>query len=181
MSKVTLYLIGATEQEVYKAHGFCQESGFKLQCYSKEAWKKLAPMAEDKEGSTEEPQLIPGQVRSVPYTSSNKKVPFASESQYEENHFFKSNDRLSSDSGNVIPFRREELLTGEGYQQSAPGHIQPFADMEKEAIIQAMNTLNGNLTEIAKALGVGRATLYRKIKTYQIDIHASRQQKKKAA
>ncbi|MCH2535615.1 MAG: hypothetical protein MK008_14325 [Bdellovibrionales bacterium] len=42
-----------------------------------------------------------------------------------------------------------------------------------------MNEFNGNLTEAAKALGIGRATLYRKVKQYSIDPTMAR--KKRAA
>lgn len=51
--------------------------------------------------------------------------------------------------------------------------------LESVAIENAIAAFRGNLTEAAKALGIGRATLYRKVKQYNIDPSASR--KKKAA
>ena len=41
-------------------------------------------------------------------------------------------------------------------------------DMEKQAIQNAIRNADGNLTQAAKALGVGRSTLYRKMEKYQL-------------
>lgn len=57
--------------------------------------------------------------------------------------------------------------------------VQKMEDVEAHAIEDAIFQFKGNLTEAAKALGIGRATLYRKVKQYQIDPSAAR--KKKAA
>lgn len=51
--------------------------------------------------------------------------------------------------------------------------------VESVAIENAIAAFKGNLTEAAKALGIGRATLYRKVKAYNID--PSQARKKKAA
>lgn len=44
-----------------------------------------------------------------------------------------------------------------------------IAELEKKAIEAAIKKHNGSLTEAAKELGIGRATLYRKVKEYQIN------------
>ena len=59
------------------------------------------------------------------------------------------------------------------------GGVQTINEMESVAIENAIHKFNGNLTEAAKALGIGRATLYRKVKQYNIDPSAAR--KKRAA
>ncbi|NMA30771.1 MAG: hypothetical protein GX941_03050 [Candidatus Methanofastidiosa archaeon] len=41
--------------------------------------------------------------------------------------------------------------------------------VEKEIIIKALKRFKGNITNCAKALGIGRNTLYRKISKYNID------------
>ena len=46
--------------------------------------------------------------------------------------------------------------------------VSKMNELEALAIQQAIRTCNGNLTEAAKALGIGRATLYRKVKLYNI-------------
>lgn len=55
--------------------------------------------------------------------------------------------------------------------------VQKMEDIEARAIEEAINQYKGNLTEAAKALGIGRATLYRKVKQYQIDPSAARKRK----
>jgi len=45
-----------------------------------------------------------------------------------------------------------------------------LADAEKELIKNTLIQLNGNRSKVAKALGVGERTLYRKIKNYNINI-----------
>ena len=57
--------------------------------------------------------------------------------------------------------------------------VQTINELESVAIERAIHEYNGNLTEAAKALGIGRATLYRKVKQYSIDPSAAR--KKRAA
>ncbi len=48
-------------------------------------------------------------------------------------------------------------------KQSLPGSIP---DMEKKVIMETLVELNWNITEACKELGVGRATLYRKLRIY---------------
>ena len=57
------------------------------------------------------------------------------------------------------------------------GKVQTIDEMESEAIRTAIENFKGNLTEAAKALGIGRATLYRKVKQYNIDPNEARRKK----
>ena len=57
--------------------------------------------------------------------------------------------------------------------------VRTINELESIAIENAIHEYNGNLTEAAKALGIGRATLYRKVKQYNID--PSQARKKRAA
>ncbi len=59
--------------------------------------------------------------------------------------------------------------------------VQKMEDMEARAIETAIYQYKGNLTEAAKALGIGRATLYRKVKQYHIDPSQARRRKLVAA
>ena len=47
--------------------------------------------------------------------------------------------------------------------------VETINELESKAIKAAIMEYRGNLTEAAKALGIGRATLYRKVKQYNID------------
>lgn len=52
--------------------------------------------------------------------------------------------------------------------QSATDRIKPLSALEKDAIKKALLFYNGNITKTSKALGIGRNTLYDKIKKYSI-------------
>lgn len=60
------------------------------------------------------------------------------------------------------------------------GKLSTMNEVEKKAIESAILQFQGNLTEAAKALGIGRATVYRKIKDYNIDPSMARKTKKAA-
>jgi DNA-binding NtrC family response regulator len=49
-----------------------------------------------------------------------------------------------------------------------PG-VRPIKELEKKAIIDALNLTEGNRIQAAKLLGIGKTTLYEKIKRYGID------------
>jgi len=54
---------------------------------------------------------------------------------------------------------------------AAPGRqtrILPLAELEKQAILDALQQLNGDKLMTARALGIGKTTLYRKLKEYSI-------------
>lgn len=48
------------------------------------------------------------------------------------------------------------------------GTVQPLSDVEKEYILAVLQLNGGNQTQAAKQLGIGTATLYRKLKKYEI-------------
>ncbi|HYM78686.1 MAG TPA: sigma-54 dependent transcriptional regulator [Candidatus Dormibacteraeota bacterium] len=45
-------------------------------------------------------------------------------------------------------------------------HIVPIAELEKQTILSAITELNGDKLQAAKLLGIGKTTLYRKLKDY---------------
>jgi DNA-binding NtrC family response regulator len=49
------------------------------------------------------------------------------------------------------------------------GEVRKLADIELEAIRLAIERYNGHMSEVARKLGIGRSTLYRKLKEYGID------------
>ena len=48
----------------------------------------------------------------------------------------------------------------------APTAVLPLAEVERQALIHALEASANNVTEAARSLGLGRATLYRKLKKY---------------
>ncbi len=52
-------------------------------------------------------------------------------------------------------------------EHAGPDHaIVSLADMKKQAILGTIRQLNGNKLMAAKLLGIGRTTIYRKLKDY---------------
>jgi DNA-binding NtrC family response regulator len=43
------------------------------------------------------------------------------------------------------------------------GHVRPLADVESDMIALAVRHYEGHLSEVARRLGIGRSTLYRKL------------------
>jgi two-component system response regulator HydG len=48
------------------------------------------------------------------------------------------------------------------------GPVLPLAQLEKEAILETLRKLNGDKLLAARLLGIGKTTLYRKLKEYGI-------------
>jgi len=46
--------------------------------------------------------------------------------------------------------------------------VKTLADLERDAILGAIRTLHGDKLQAAKLLGIGKTTLYRKLKEYGI-------------
>lgn len=76
----------------------------------------------------------------------------------------------------VLPFPGTAGFAG---GSDARRSVSTIDQLESVAIESAITAFKGNLTEAAKALGIGRATLYRKVKAYNLDPATAR--KKKAA
>jgi DNA-binding NtrC family response regulator len=51
------------------------------------------------------------------------------------------------------------------------GHLRPLEDIEADVIRLAINHYRGKMTEVARRLGIGRSTLYRKLAELGIDNH----------
>jgi DNA-binding NtrC family response regulator len=77
---------------------------------------------------------------------------------------FKTNDT-------IFPEDLPEDLTGTGATASAPlseDRIRPLADVEKQAILEALESCGGNRTRAAELLGVTRNTIINKLRAYGI-------------
>ncbi len=46
--------------------------------------------------------------------------------------------------------------------------ITKLVDLEKNEMIKALTACQGNISQASKALGIGRATFYRKAKKYNL-------------
>jgi len=55
---------------------------------------------------------------------------------------------------------------------SGDGHLRPLEDIEADIIRLAIGHYRGRMTEVARRLGIGRSTLYRKLGELGIDTAA---------
>lgn len=63
---------------------------------------------------------------------------------------------------------RAAVLPDEEHDPAVTDKVLPLADLEKQAILGAIQALNGDKLQAAKLLGIGKTTLYRKLKEYGI-------------
>ena len=61
------------------------------------------------------------------------------------------------------------------------GNVRTLADVELEMIKLAIDHYHGQMSEVARRLGIGRSTLYRKLKEYGIDPETGRARKRRRA
>jgi DNA-binding NtrC family response regulator len=73
--------------------------------------------------------------------------------------------------GSVLPLpRANEVRRGATlHALDERGNVRPLAALELEMIKLAIDHYNGQMSEVARRLGIGRSTLYRKLKEYGID------------
>ncbi|WP_292981820.1 helix-turn-helix domain-containing protein, partial [Oceanicaulis sp. UBA6590] len=50
------------------------------------------------------------------------------------------------------------------------GHLRSLESIERDLIAFAIETYSGRMAEVARRLGVGRSTLYRKVREYDLDV-----------
>jgi two-component system response regulator HydG len=63
---------------------------------------------------------------------------------------------------------RRSAVASEPTAESPQPQLTTLADLERQAILGAIRTLNGDKLQAAKLLGIGKTTLYRKLKEYGI-------------
>ena len=74
---------------------------------------------------------------------------------------------LGTDSSSVAANPRQE---SSGVMLYTPdGHLRPLEDIEADVIRLAIGLYRGRMTEVARRLGIGRSTLYRKLSELGID------------
>lgn len=75
---------------------------------------------------------------------------------------------LLSDNGTLTPDLLHFDSPSPGRMEERVSEVKSLKDIEKDAIIHALNLYKGNILKVSAKLGVGRNTLYRKIKEYDI-------------
>jgi DNA-binding NtrC family response regulator len=50
------------------------------------------------------------------------------------------------------------------------GDVRPLGDIEAEVIRRAIDHYDGHMSEVARRLGIGRSTLYRKVRDLGLEV-----------
>lgn len=50
------------------------------------------------------------------------------------------------------------------------GHLRTLEEIERDLIEFAINNYSGHMSEVARRLGIGRSTLYRKVREHELDV-----------
>jgi two-component system response regulator FlrC len=70
--------------------------------------------------------------------------------------------------GDVIDASHIWLDEG-GSKPAASAEVKPLAELEREAVLRALDIVGGNRRKAAELLGIGERTLYDKLKKYGVD------------
>ena len=54
------------------------------------------------------------------------------------------------------------------------GHLRTLEDIESDLIQFAIDTYSGHMSEVARRLGIGRSTLYRKVREHELNVEQKR-------
>lgn len=65
-----------------------------------------------------------------------------------------------------LPLHIQNVARGAPGDGALTGRILPLAEVERQTILQALERLNGDKVMTARVLGIGKTTLYRKLKEY---------------
>ncbi len=157
MVQSTIYLISDDNQVIEKAKQFWNNFGISVHVYSVNEWNTSVENNNfiQKSKITGIPSLVYG------------------------NNPLNVNENQSGQVAKVLPFPNSHIDNVDNVDNNNQSKVSTINELESVAIQNAILTYKGNLTEAAKALGIGRATLYRKVKQYNIDTSVAR--KKKAA
>ena len=66
---------------------------------------------------------------------------------------------------NSLP-RQLSPIVDSGKDTTAPASVLPLAEVERQALVHALEVSANNVSAAARSLGLNRATLYRKLKKY---------------
>jgi DNA-binding NtrC family response regulator len=55
------------------------------------------------------------------------------------------------------------------------GELRSLQDIEKDILQYAIEFYDGHMSEVSRRLGIGRSTLYRKVREYDLDVRGERE------
>ncbi len=155
MGRTMVVVVGDDRDQVEKIKTFGQSAGCTVQTFSPVEWQRNL---NDPSARTRLQGDIPALSLGVSPLNANSNPGPSPQGTYE--------------GAKILQFPQPSAMNDEN-------KVRTINELESIAIENAIHEFSGNLTEAAKALGIGRATLYRKVKQYNIDPANAR--KKRAA
>ena len=55
------------------------------------------------------------------------------------------------------------------------GELRALQDIERNILQYAIDFYDGHMSEVSRRLGIGRSTLYRKVREYDLEVRAERE------
>jgi len=150
--KNKIFLVTESLDVIQKLKTFTETVGINLdidlQVFSRTSWAENLESPFLRSRLMGKPMLLPGFRGDLP--SIEQSAPAS----------VNGTDIDNSNLFNIIDFPKTGQVSGQ---------VVTLQQLEKAAIIQAIESCRGNLSLAAKSLGLGRATLYRKLRVYSID------------
>jgi len=151
--KNKIYLVTESVDVIQKLKTFAETIGANLDIdllvFSRASWSENLESPFLRARLLDKPMLLPGGMRSV------------SSESYEQSSVSVNGTELDQGNmNNVVDFPKTGRVAGQ---------VVSMQQLEKAAILQAIESCRGNLSLASKYLGLGRATLYRKLKAYSIE------------
>lgn len=87
----------------------------------------------------------------------------------EQNQYFDLSHLSGDTAAETPPSARPTNMRGLLRAVDDHGNVRPLADVELEMIKLAISHYGGQMSEVARRLGIGRSTLYRKLKEYGLE------------
>lgn len=162
MVRSSFVVVSDDQSLIQKAQQFGQMHGVSVQVMSPEQWESL-----NSHSASSSSNGLPSLVSGSHSVEGAKVLPFPGSPSMSSQFGSSSGSEMSSSLG--TPSNVSHL--------DARRSVATINHLESVAIENAITAFRGNLTEAAKALGIGRATLYRKVKQYNIDPSQSRRKK----
>ena len=85
---------------------------------------------------------------------------------------------LPSSPFNKAPDIAEPVQSGENGPvaiQDEAGELRTLSDIERDILQYAIDFYEGHMSEVSRRLGIGRSTLYRKVREYDLDVRQERE------
>jgi len=110
----------------------------------------------------QEAWLQPNDFLQIEHNKKQQKTPYSGSLSTKNTPVHIDDEPLILEKKHAIAPQNERFLTENG-------EITPIAQIERELIIFALKKYNGRMSHIARSLGIGRSTLYRKLKEFGLE------------